>query len=82
MKRESIIKAVQSLICLALLFQVCSAYGAEVDKFPPGTQLSQFTVGTPDSVEAQNYLGLKSSDPFKLSDIGAKMALIEFSNST
>ncbi len=81
MKRESIIKAVQPLICLVLLLQVYSAYGAEADKFPPGTQLPQFTVGTPDSPEVQKYLGLKNSDPFKLSDIAAKMVLIEFSNS-
>jgi hypothetical protein len=82
MKRKSITKAVQLLICLVLLLSVYSAYGAEADKFPPGTQLPQFTVGTPDSPEVQRYLGLKNSDPFKLSDIGAKMVLIEFSNST
>ena len=81
MKRESIIKPVQHLICLVLLFHVSSAYAAEADKFPPGTQLPQFTVGTPDSPEVQKYLGLKNNGPFKLSDIGAKMVLIEFSNS-
>jgi hypothetical protein len=81
-KRRSIIKAVQNFICLVLLLQVYSAYGAEAEKFPPGMQLPPFTVGTPDSLEVQNYLGLKNSDPFKLSDIVAKMVLIEFSNST
>jgi hypothetical protein len=82
MKRNSVIKAVQHSICLVLLLQVYSAYGAETDKFPRGTQLPQFTVGTPDSPEAQKYLGLKGKDSFKLPEIGAKMVLIEFSNST
>jgi hypothetical protein len=82
MKRNSVIKAVQHSICLVLLLQVYSAYGAEADKFPPGTQLPQFTVGTPDSPEVMKYLGLKNNDPFKPSDIAAKMVLIEFSNST
>jgi hypothetical protein len=82
MKRNSIVKAVQYLICLLLLLPVCSAYGAEADKFPPGTQLPRFTVGVPDQPEVRTYLGLKSNDPFKLSDIAAKMVLIDFLNST
>jgi hypothetical protein len=82
MKRLSTIRAVQHSICLLLVLQVCSAYGAEEDKFSPGTQLPQFTVGTPDSPEVQKYLGLKSDGPFKLSDIHAKVVLIDFTNST
>jgi hypothetical protein len=82
MKRKSIVKAVQHSICLLLLLPVYSVYGAEADKFPPGTQLPQFTVGVPDLPEARAYLGLKSNDPFKLSDIAAKMVLIDFTNST
>jgi hypothetical protein len=82
MKRKSIIKSFHHSIFLLFLLQVCSAYGAEADKFPPGTQLPQFTVGVPGSPEVQEYLGLKNGDSFKLSDIAAKMVLIEFSNST
>jgi hypothetical protein len=82
MKRKSIIKAVPHFICLLLVLQTYDAYGAEADRFAPGTQLPQFTVGVPDSLEVQKYLGLKSNDPFKLSDIAAKMVLIDFTNST
>jgi hypothetical protein len=82
MKRKSIIKSFHYSIFLLFLLQVCSAYGAEADKFPPGTQLPQFAVGVPDSPGVQEYLGLKNGDSFKLSDIAAKMVLIEFSNST
>jgi hypothetical protein len=79
---RSIIKFFHHSIFLLFLLQVYSAYGAEVDKFPPGTQLPQFTVGVPDSPEVQGYLGVKSGDSFKLSDIAAKMVLIDFLNST
>jgi hypothetical protein len=81
MKRKPLIKAVQHAIFLLLLLQVYSAYGAEQDSFPPGTQLPQFTVGVPDSPEIQKYLGLKNNAPFKLSDIATKMVLIDFTNS-
>jgi hypothetical protein len=82
MKRKPMIRSVQHLIYLVFLVQAYSSYGAEAEKFSPGKQLPQFTVGVPDSPEVQKYLGLKNNDPFKLSDIAAKMVLIEFSNST
>jgi hypothetical protein len=82
MKKLSTLWAVQHSICLLLVLQICSAYGAEADKFPPGTQLPEFTVGVSDSPEVQKYLGLKNNGPFKLSDIGAKVVLIDFTNST
>jgi hypothetical protein len=82
MKRNSTIRAVQPLICLLLVLQVWSAYGAEPEKLRPGTQLPEFTVGATDSPEVQKYLGLKNNGPFKLSDIGAKVVLIDFTNST
>ena len=81
MKRSSILKAVQPLICLVLLLQVYSAYGAEADILRPGSQLPEFTVGVPDSAEVRDYLGLKGNSPFKLSEIAAKMVVIDFTNS-
>jgi hypothetical protein len=67
--------------CLLFLLQVGSAHGAEVASFPVGSQIAPFTVGAPGSPEVQKYLGLKGSDPFKLSDISAKMVVVEFFNS-
>ena len=81
MKRKSIIKIVQQLTCIILLLQVYSAYGAEENYFHPGGKLPQFTVGMADSPEVQRYLGLRNGGPFKLSDIAAKMVLIDFTNS-
>jgi peroxiredoxin len=48
---------------------------------PAGTQLPKFTIGTPGSPQTQKYLGLKDDKPFTLSEIGAKLVVIEFFNS-
>jgi hypothetical protein len=82
MKSIPTLRAIQYSICILLILQVYSACGAEEDKFPPGTQIPQFTVGASDSPEVQKYLGLKNNGPFKLSEIGAKVVLIDFTNST
>jgi hypothetical protein len=79
-KKRPILRSFQFLACLLFLLQVYAAYGAEVELFPVGSQIAPFTVGVPGSPEVQKYLGLKSNDPFKLSDIGAKIVVIEFLN--
>ena len=76
--KKSFRRSFQFLACLLFLLQGYSAYAAEGDVFPVGSQIAPFTVGVPDSPEVQKYLGLKSNEPFKLSDIGAKMVVIEF----
>jgi hypothetical protein len=78
--KKSFLRSFQFLACLLFLAQVGSAYCADVDLFPVGSQIAPFTVGVQDSPEVQKYLGLKSNDPFKLSDIGAKMVVVEFMN--
>jgi hypothetical protein len=79
-KKKSILRSLQFLACLLFLLQVGSAYGTEVPTFPVGSQLPQFTVGVPGSPGVQKYLGLKGSGPFKISDISAKIVVIEFMN--
>jgi thiol-disulfide isomerase/thioredoxin len=44
------------------------------EQFPP----AKFTLPAPDSTQAQKYLGLKAMEPFKVSDIKAKLVVIEF----
>ncbi|MCU0595107.1 MAG: hypothetical protein MUC98_06545 [Desulfobacterota bacterium] len=81
MKMEKwFLRSFRLLACLLFLVQVYSVHAAEGDLYPVGSQINPFTVGVPDSPEVQKYLGLKSSDPFKLTDIGAKMVVIEFMN--
>jgi hypothetical protein len=82
MKKIPTIRAVRYSICILLVFVIYSASGADEEKFPPGTQLPQFTVGTSDSAEVQKYLALKKDGPFKISDVGAEVVLIDFTNST
>ncbi len=74
----SILRGIQFLACLFFLLPCFSAYGAEVVKPAPGTQLPQFIVGVPDSNKVQKYLGLKNNRPFKLGNISGKMVIIEF----
>jgi hypothetical protein len=78
--KKSFLRSFQFLACLLFLVQVYCAYASDVETFPAGSQIASFTVGVPDSPEVQKYLGLKSNDPFKLTDIGAKMVVIEFMN--
>ncbi len=78
--KKLFLSSFQFLACLLFLVQVHAAYAAEGEVFPVGSQIAPFTVGVPDSPEVQKYLGLKSNDPFKLTDIGAKMVVIEFMN--
>jgi hypothetical protein len=80
-KKKSFLRSSLFPACLLFLLQVCSAHGSEVASFPVGSQMTPFTVGVPASSEVQKYLGLKGSDPFKLSDIGGKMVVVEFFNS-
>jgi len=78
--KKSFLRSFQFLACLLFLVQVHSAYGSGIERFPVGSQIAPFTVGVPGSPEVQKYLGLKSNDPFKLTDVGAKMVVIEFLN--
>jgi hypothetical protein len=77
-QRKRILRYLQFLTCLMLVLYCYSAYAAESPAMPVGTQLPKFTIGTPDSPETQKYLGLKDDKPFTLSDIGAKLVIIEF----
>lgn len=77
MKRNVSLRSIQVLVCVLLLFQFLSAFGAEDQPFEKGAQLPAFTLPAPDSPQAQSYLGLKSSQPCSISQFGAKMVLIE-----
>jgi hypothetical protein len=80
-RTKRILRYLGLLTCLMLVFYCYSAYGAQSERIPQGTQLPQFTIGTPNSPEIQKYLGLKDDKPFALSNIGAKLVIVEFFNS-
>jgi hypothetical protein len=81
MKGKRILRPLRFLFALAFFFLASSAYGADANRFSPGAKVPDFTVGVPYSPEVQKYLGLKNSDPFKVSDIAARIVLVEFTNS-
>ena len=78
MKQKQILKYLQILAGLVFIVQCSSAFGAQTSLFPVGSQFPKFTLGAPDSPEAQKYLGLERNEPFTLSNIRAKIVLIEF----
>jgi hypothetical protein len=80
-QRKWILRYLQFLTCLMLVLYCYSAYAAESPAMPVGSQLPKFTIGTPDSPQTQKYLGLKDDKPFTLSQINAKLVMIEFFNS-
>ena len=66
------------VIGFLMLFQTAATLASDSDSFPVGSRLPRPILGTPDSPDAQEYLGLKSSEPFTISEIGSKLVLIEF----
>jgi len=75
MKRRGWIIFFQIITCTLILLQTNGVFCAEPEEqFPP----AKFTLPTPDSAHEQKYLGLKTMEPFKISDIKARLVVIEF----
>lgn len=75
MKKKAFGKFFYVLACMLLLFQSQAAFGAQPpDDLPAAT----FTIPAPENAQVQKYLGLKTMDPFTVSNTGAKLIIIEF----
>jgi thiol-disulfide isomerase/thioredoxin len=75
MEKKGCINFFQIIICAFILLQFNGTFcTVSADQFPP----AKFTLPAPDSAQAQKYLGLKAMEPFKVSDIKAKLVVIEF----
>ena len=59
-----------------------SVSGSLAQGFAPGSKLPQLTLPAPDSPQSQSYLGLKTMGPFSISDVRAKVVVIEFLSTT
>jgi peroxiredoxin len=70
-----------SAICVFLCIFVNPVHGSEEKSAPKavsaGMKLPQFTLDVPSSEKEQQYLGLKNPKPFSLSEISAKLIVIE-----
>jgi thiol-disulfide isomerase/thioredoxin len=61
--------------CVLILLHSSGVFSADpADQYPP----VMYTFPAPDSAKALKYLGLKAKEPFKVSDIKAKLVVIEF----
>ena len=74
MRKKEYMSFICIIICMFILFQyngaVCSNRAGQ---FPP-----QLMFPAPDSGQEQEYLGLRAIGPFQISDIKAKLVVIEF----
>jgi len=68
---------------LLVFFCLCyhSAIAAETGGVPVGTTLPAVKLEGPTAEADQQYLGLKGSDPFTLSQVSAKLVIVDFFNS-
>jgi thiol-disulfide isomerase/thioredoxin len=78
MRQKHFLKSLQLLTLLLFFLQCYAVHGAQDEQFASGSQLPSFTIPAPDSAQAQKYLGLASAEPFTISQIGAKIVMIEF----
>ena len=78
--KKRFITSLKLLICLLCTLPCYSVYASQGQPYLAGSQLSQFTLPAPDSQQTLSYLGLRTMDPCTISQIDAKLVLIEFVN--
>lgn len=66
------------VLLMVFILPCSAAHGAGAGTIPVGTTLPPFTLEGPADKADQNYLGLKGSDPFTLSQVSGKLIMIEF----
>ena len=75
--KKRFLTSLQLLICLLCALPCYTVYGSQDQPFLAGSQLPQFTLPAPDSQQTSSYLGLKTMDPYTISQIDAKLVFIE-----
>ena len=75
--KKRILICIQLVACLLLALSSFNVFGSLDEPIPTGSQLARFTLPAPDSKQVSNYLGLKKAGPYNVSQIEAKLVLIE-----
>ena len=75
--KKRFLTSLQLLACLLFILPCCSVYGSQDQPFPAGSQLPRSILPGPDSQQTLSYLGLTTTEPYTISQIGAKLILIE-----
>ena len=78
--KKRFLTSLQLLTCLLCALPCSTVYGSQDQPFPAGSQLPQFILPAPDSQQTLSYLGLRTMDPCTISQVGARLVLIEFLN--
>ena len=78
--KKRFLTSLQILICLLCALPCHTVYGSQAQPLLAGSQLPQFTLPALDSQQTSSYLGLRTMDPCTISQVGAKLVLIEFLN--
>jgi peroxiredoxin len=78
--KKRFLTSLQLLTCLLVALPCYTVYGSQDRPFLAGSQLPQFTLPAPDSQQTLSYLGLRTMDPYTISQIDAKLVLIEILN--
>lgn len=82
MKRiRPVYQSVWLAVCILFGLSCFSAYGAErTQPIAPGEALPQFKLEAPSSLEYREYLGLEGLEALSVTQIRAKLILIEILN--
>jgi peroxiredoxin len=75
--KKRFLRSLQLLACLFCALPHFTVFGSQDQPFLAGSQLPQFTLPAPDSQQTLSYLGLRTMAPFTVSQIDAKLVLIE-----
>ncbi|MHC1728828.1 MAG: TlpA disulfide reductase family protein [Syntrophobacteraceae bacterium] len=74
MKKKQFSRTIQLLVFILFVMQSLAAFASQpTEELPP----AKFTIPAPEA-QAQKYLGLKAAEPFTVSDMKAKLVIIEF----
>jgi len=76
-QKRFVIRSLCSVICILIFLSSHPYQVYGVKNISPGTILPQFKIDMPDNVETKQYLGLKDLKSFTISQIPAKLILIE-----
>jgi len=75
--KKRFLTSLQLLICLLCALPCSAVYGSQDQPFLAGSQLRRFPLPAPESQQILSYLGLKTTAPFTISQIGATLVFIE-----
>jgi peroxiredoxin len=78
--KKHFLTSVLVLTCLLGVLPCYTVHGSQDQPFLAGSQFPQFTLPAPDSQQTLRYLGLRTMDPYTISQIGAKLVFIEILN--